>query len=142
AVGGYEKARMDSLGVADNAGGDPSEVPNTIYANRSVAYAGLARSQGKLDDAIRNLQSALTWDPANETANRLLKLAYEEREHSASAMQATLQKLQPIIDDGAVYAGGSKDLAALNASIPEIARSPEAERARKGLVAAANHDWK
>ncbi len=123
--------------------GMPVDLPREITVNRSVAIAAVARSQGKLDEAIRWLQSALSYDQSNEIANTLLRVAYEERAKTATTMQAELQRTREALDLGnAVDARGPKPLADLIATIPELAASPQAERARKGLVAAANHDWK
>lgn len=142
ALKAYEKARLDWLETSDSSIGIPSGLSKAIQANRSVAFAGRERSRGKLEESIQALQTALSWDPNNEMANALLKIAYAEREKVRTAMEAELRRAPAVINDGGVYAGGPKPLAELNATIPEIANSPQAERARKGLVAASNHDWK
>jgi len=117
-------------------------VPTEVSVNRNIAVAEVARSRGDLSGAIENLQKALSWDASNALANRLLRAALDERQKTTAPMQSALRRTQDELGPNVVDARGPKPLADVIANIPELAESPAAERARKGLVAAANHDWK
>lgn len=112
-----------------------------INANWALAEAGVALTNGKLDQAIAKLQNALVFDATNPRAEQMLKTALDERTRQAKAIQDSIAVQNELSDPRVVDARGPKPGAELIASIPELANSPAGERARKGLMAAAAHDW-
>ncbi len=117
----------------------PPYLTGENWANVDVAEANLALRDGRLDEAIRKYQSALVENPDNSAARTQLSAAFEIRQKQAASIQPLFDK--GTFGSGTVDATGPKPFSEVIASIPELADSPAAERARKGLAAAANHDW-
>ena len=120
-------------------GSGPPYISAQNWSGLYTAEANIALDGGRLDEAIRSFQSALIEQPDNASAKAQLQAALAQRNKEAAPIQALFDK--GTIGSSPVDARGPKPLADVIAAIPELAQSPAAERARKGLQAAADHDW-
>jgi len=115
-----------------------------ISANWWVVQASLALSNGDLHRAIENLETAQRLDPDNKETLLALEKARTRRDELTAQLQTAYSDIRQRIasaESSAVVDARVVQFGAGLIQIGEIAASPAADRARKGLQAAANQDW-
>lgn len=110
----------------------------TWYSEEAMDYV----DRKDWDNAIRSFEEALDRDPDDPELNALLKRAKAEKEKSRRPAVVVPQRPAPDNDSRVVDARGAPQAGAdLLAKVPELQKSPEAERIRKGYQALLNRDW-
>ncbi len=93
------------------------------------------------NNAIRSFEEALERDPDDPDLNNWLKRAKAEKAKAQMPVLASPTKPAPHTDPSVVDARVPRDGAYLTAQVPELARSPAADRISKGFQAVINRDW-
>jgi len=94
------------------------------------------------DNAIRSFEEALERDPDDPDLNNWLKRAKAEKAKAQMPVLALPPIPAPTNASKVVDTRGvAKDGAYLTAQVPELARSPAADRITKGFQAVISHDW-
>lgn len=111
-----------------------------------MARAGIDIDNGRLENAIDELQAVVKLEPDNAAARRALKLAEEKRAAQARALQPALPGIWRSLQNPAVVevAPAADPRVAAARNLPrqaeEIERSPGAAAARRGLAALIRAD--
>lgn len=109
----------------------------TWYSEEAMDYV----DRKDWDNAIRSFEEALDRDPDDPDLNEQLKRAKAEKEKLRRPAVA-LPRPAPDNNSRVVDARGVPQPGAdLLAKVPELQKSPEAERIRKGYQALLNRDW-
>jgi len=93
------------------------------------------------DNAIRSFEEALERDPDDPDLNNWLKRTKAEKAKAQMPVLALPAKPAPHTDPSVVDARVPRDGAYLIAQVPELARSPAADRITKGYQAVIASDW-
>jgi len=138
---GRAEEALAKFGSAHELAGEDRQ----ISANWWLAKANIAYRQGNIDQTIADLQNALGWDPENRAAAAILQRARAYRDEQRSRIQSAFAGTRDVFNgptagasvvDARVSRFGSELM-----QVAATENSPAAERARKGLQAAANRDW-
>ena len=156
ALGACIDAKPSGSGGRPSGGGTSSSVPSGPSPEEVKQQKERARLKAKAwssdeamdyfdrkdwDNAIRSFEEALERDPDDPDLNNWLKRAKAEKAKAQMPVLALPARPAPHTDTSVVDARVPRDGPYLTAQVPELARSPAADRITKGFQAVINHDW-